>query len=278
MGIFQDAGLLIIGTRLKRFSERFLSEVSKVYKNQNIRFEPAWFPILFLLDKKGAMSLTEIAAELDVSHSAISQMITQLQTKKIVEILPDSSDARLKRMVFTSKGKKLIEQVHPVWQTLIKSLDQVLPANQNPQDFLNLLSSIEDKLNNNFLSETAIRFLNEQSPGIAVIEIDNMSDPDLLNWLKTETLNFDPIIDLIVFAKDKKNFVGYTKYEVNEGFVKLKFIYVIPTWRRKGIASQMLQYLFEKHLNNSENCFLLNEGNLDLIRVLIKTGYSFKVK
>jgi DNA-binding MarR family transcriptional regulator len=278
MGIFQDSGLLIIGTRLKRLSERFLSEVSKVYKNQNIRFEPVWFPILFLLDKKGAMSLTEIAAELDVSHSAISQMITQLQTKKIVEILPDSSDARLKRMVFTSKGKKLIEQVHPVWQALSKSLDQVLPANLNPQDFLNTLSSIEDKLAANFLSETTLQYLNDQSPDVIVVEPDLVLQEKLLLWTKLEAIPYEPNNDSLIISMHKKSIVGFTSCQVQEGSVLLTYLYVNSSQRRKGIAMQMLKYLFEKHLNNSENCFLLNEGNLDLIRVLIKSGYSFKVK
>ncbi|NJK96738.1 MAG: MarR family transcriptional regulator [Bacteroidales bacterium] len=74
-----------------------MNEVSRVYKLQNIRFEPVWFPIFFLLDKKGPLSLTEIAQELEVSHSAISQMITQLQSKKLVEIQSDQSDARIKK-------------------------------------------------------------------------------------------------------------------------------------------------------------------------------------
>jgi len=45
MNIYADAGLLILGTRMKRISDRFLSEVSKIYKERKIGFEPVWFPV-----------------------------------------------------------------------------------------------------------------------------------------------------------------------------------------------------------------------------------------
>ena len=112
MNIYADAGLLILGTRMKRISDRFLSEVSKIYKERKIGFEPVWFPVFYLLDMKGPMSLTEIANELEVSHSAISQMIAQLEKKKLVEMVPNDADARVKLMYFTTKGRNLLDEVH----------------------------------------------------------------------------------------------------------------------------------------------------------------------
>lgn len=275
MSIFQDAGLLITGTRLKRLSERFLNEVSRVYKSQDIRFEPAWFPVFFLLDKKGALSLTEIAAELDVSHSAISQMITQILSKKIVEIQSDASDARVKKIVFSSKGKRLLEQVHPVWVALQKSLSQVLPANVSHTDFLNLMSHLEEKLSNNFLSETTINIIQELSPVVELTIPDVILKKKLKYWLQYENINYSIHSDLLLVALHRGNIIGFTAYEIQPDSLFLKLVFVNPFQRRKGIALQMLQFL---HAHHSSPCFLLEDANLDLIRVLIKSAYSFKVK
>lgn len=174
MSVFNDAGLLIIGTRLKRLSDRFLTEVSRIYKSQNIRFESAWFSIFFLLDKKGSLSLTEIASELEVSHSAISQMITQLLDKKVVEIQQDISDARIKKIVFSAKGKKLIEQVHPIWAALQKSLNQLMSADVTGEHFLKTISQIEEKLTNNTLYETTLAHIDKSSPEVEIVIPDEL--------------------------------------------------------------------------------------------------------
>lgn len=275
MSIFKDAGLLIIGSRLKRLSDRFLNEVSRVYKHQNIRFEPGWFPIFYLLDKKGSLSLTEIAAELDVSHSAISQMITQLLDKKMVEIQQNSSDARIKKIVFSAKGKKMVEQIHPVWTALQKSLTQVLPSDVEPTAFLNLMSHMEEKLSNNFLSEATIGFINDQSPEIEITAPDAALKKKLQVWLKNENIYLNAQSELLIIALHRNNIVGFTSYELREEMIHLCSIYVSPFQRRKGISSKMLQYLFAQY---SLSCIQIDDANLELIKVLIKSGYSFKVK
>ena len=61
MGFYEETGILILGTRLKRLSERFLSEVGKIYEKLELDFEAAWFPVFFLIHKKGPLSITEIA-------------------------------------------------------------------------------------------------------------------------------------------------------------------------------------------------------------------------
>jgi DNA-binding MarR family transcriptional regulator len=243
MSVFTDAGLLIIGTRLKRLSDRFLNEVSRIYKSQNIRFEPAWFPIFFLLDKKGSLSLTEIASELEVSHSAISQMITQLLNKNVVEIEQEASDARIKKIVFSAKGKKLIEQVHPIWSALQKSLDQLMPSNITGENFLNTISQIEEKLSNNTLLETTLLYINKNSPEVEPVTPDKMQKKKLLNWIKSENTVFRYSSEELLMAVHGKTIIGFAAYSVSEHAMLLKYIYITPFYRRKGIALQLLKFL-----------------------------------
>lgn len=272
MGVFNEAGLLLIGTRLKRLSDRFLNEVSRIYKSQNIRFEPAWFPVFFLLDKKGSLSLTEIATELEVSHSAISQMITQLLNKKMVEIQPDNNDARIKKIVFSAKGKKMIEQVQPIWQALHKSLLQLIPADTS--DFLSTVAQMEEKLSNGFLYETTLAYIHDSSPEIVITEPDDIMKKKFISWVKSEDINFTSTSEKLVIAVHGKSFSGFVAYDL-EAEIKLRNIYVTSFYRRKGIATQMLQYI---KTQNPENCFFIEDANIDLIKVFIKAGFSFKVK
>ena len=84
MIFYREAGELIFGSRLKRISERFLMDVSKIYKSLNIPFEVSWFPLFYLLNERGKLSVTEIARELEITHSAVSQLVTILQKKKLI--------------------------------------------------------------------------------------------------------------------------------------------------------------------------------------------------
>lgn len=278
MSVYQEAGLLILGTRLKRISDRFLNEVSKIYTKQNICFETAWFPVLFLLDRKGTMSLTEISNELEVSHSAISQMINQLQNKKIVDIQPDDSDARIKRIFLTVDGQKLIEQVHPVWNALDKSLHRILPQNMDQSEFLDLLSHIERQLNDNLLSETALTYLNHQQDHIKIIEPDSQIMEELIKWLKKEDVVFMPSGEKVLIAQTGNDIIGMAAFKFKNDVVNLSYLYVAPGQRRKGAGLKMIQYIYQKNTKKPSGGFLLNKANIDLIKVLIKAGYPFMVK
>jgi DNA-binding MarR family transcriptional regulator/GNAT superfamily N-acetyltransferase len=278
MSVYQDAGLLILGTRLKRISDRFLNEISRIYLKQNIRFETAWFPVLFLLDRKGSMSLTEISNELEVSHSAISQMINQLQVKKVVNIQPDDSDARIKRILLTERGKKLIEQVHPVWEALNKSIHRILPQNMDQAEFLEVLSFIEKQLNNNLLSETTLTYLNHRPDNIAIIEPDSRLTEKLTSWLKKEDVAYLPLREKLVLALAGDDIIGMAAFNFENNDVILYYLYVTPGQRRKGVGLKLIQGIHQKYNKKPLDSFRLNEANIDLVRVLIKSGYSFRIK
>ncbi|KAA3662426.1 MAG: GNAT family N-acetyltransferase [Calditrichaeota bacterium] len=144
MNIYNDAGELIFGTRLKRLSERFLISINRIYKTLDIPFEPAWFPMFFILYKYGPKSVTEIAELLDITHSAISQQATVLERKKLVQFVPSETDKRKRLLKFTTKGQKLINQVLPVWQSIKRNMRRMLDENPNSGNVLQALSEIEE--------------------------------------------------------------------------------------------------------------------------------------
>ena len=79
--IFQEGGVLILATRLRRASERLLSEITSIYKGLDISFEPSWFPFFFLLDDHRTLSVSDLTERLRVSQSAVSQLAGVLESR-----------------------------------------------------------------------------------------------------------------------------------------------------------------------------------------------------
>ena len=143
MSFYQNTGVLVFGGRLRRLSESFLADVNRTYRHLNIRFDAAWFPVFYMLSKKGAVSIREISEELEVSHSAASQLISKLQEKGLIRSVTDKSDARKKKVTFTSKGHKLLDQVLPVWEALQKAMDEMFRDLPQGKMLLSAISETE---------------------------------------------------------------------------------------------------------------------------------------
>jgi DNA-binding MarR family transcriptional regulator len=126
LSFYQKTGVLVFGSRLRRLSESFLADVNKVYSHHGIRFDAAWFPIFYMLSEKGSLSIRAISIELEVSHSAASQLISKLQDKGLIRSGIDKKDGRKKVVSFTAKGQKLLIQVKPIWEAVHKAMDEML--------------------------------------------------------------------------------------------------------------------------------------------------------
>ncbi|MDA3810782.1 MAG: MarR family transcriptional regulator [Spirochaetaceae bacterium] len=163
MGFYEETGILILGSRLKRLSERFLSEVGKIYEKLNINFEPAWFPMVFLIHKKGPLSVTVISEELNVSQPAASQLVSTLNKKGIFILVPDAKDKRKKMVHFSSEGKKIVKKLIPVWETLEKSMFEIFCENDEDFHVVDSFNQLEIKLNKINFSDTVINKLETYS-------------------------------------------------------------------------------------------------------------------
>ena len=126
MPFYQNSGVLVFGSRLRRISEAFLADVNRIYQHHNIRFDAAWFPIFYMLSRQGALSIRDISLELEVSHSAASQLVSKLVEKVLIRSGTDKNDARKKVVSFTPKGQKLLLQVQPIWIAVQKAMDTLL--------------------------------------------------------------------------------------------------------------------------------------------------------
>ena len=146
MNFYQTVGYLFFGTRLKRLSEFYISDVNKIYKKHKISFDASLFPVFYILSKEGEVSIRRISNELYISHSAASQMVSSLQEKGYVKSKVSKEDARHKVVTFTAKGEKLKEKVQPVWDALQVAMEEIASEQAATKKLLQSLSSFENSL------------------------------------------------------------------------------------------------------------------------------------
>lgn len=146
MNFYQQLGFLVFGSRLKRLGDTFLNDVNKIYKSHNIQFDASWFPVFYILSQKEEVSIKEISDDLNVSHSAISQLITSLQQKGLIRSVVSKKDARHKAITFTAKGQKLLTRIQPVWNALLQAMEELANENTQSKKVLEALTALEKNL------------------------------------------------------------------------------------------------------------------------------------
>ena len=146
MNFYQSLGFLVFGSRLKRLSDAFLNDVNQVYKSHNISFDASWFPVFYILSKKPEVSIKEISDELNVSHSAISQLISSLQQKGLIKSVVSKKDARHKAVTFTARGIRLLQKIKPVWDALQQAMAELASEHTQSKKILDALTAIEKNI------------------------------------------------------------------------------------------------------------------------------------
>jgi len=162
MNFYQDLGYLAFGSRLRRLSEAFLSEINRAYQNEGIEFDASWFPVFYLLFKNDSLSIKELSEQTEVSHPAASQLITNLKNKNLVATNTCTDDGRRQLVQLTDKGHLLLKQVLPVWDAVSQAMEQLIADEPGCRDLLPAITSLE----NTFRSANLAGRINEKLASI----------------------------------------------------------------------------------------------------------------
>jgi len=260
MNFYSHIGELILGSRFKRISERFLVDVAKIYKSQNIPFEPSWFSIFYLLDQNKQMSIGEIALKIDISQSAVSQMINVLIKRGLVQYAPSKNDKRIRLICFTDSGKSLLKQIKPIWRSLKKSLQETLNERENSVYLLPALDELEDALEEKSIYSRVLEDLRRRELGdVQLIPYDtsfrNHYKDLILSWfIENDSIqipDFDFVNDPEKFARSQKGVIYFAvvKEEIigcvvvvflSSDFAEIVVFALEDHWRRSQIGKKIL--------------------------------------
>ncbi|SHN76994.1 MarR family winged helix-turn-helix transcriptional regulator [Chitinophaga sp. CF418] len=152
MSFYASLGYLVFGSRLRRLSEYFLMEVNKVYEQSGIAFDASWFPVFYILSRQQNIPLIDIAEQLEVSHSAVSQLITGLKKKGLVKTAPCPDDGRRQLVMLSKKGEDLLQQVQPVWGAITEAMKELTDGHKQSKLLLEAVSQVESAVQETPLS------------------------------------------------------------------------------------------------------------------------------
>lgn len=160
MNFYESLGFLVFGSRLRRLSETFLGDVNRIYEAHELKFDAAWFPVFYILSRKESVSIRDIADELVISHSSVSQLVSALQQKGLVKTTTAPDDARRKVVEFTTKGKKLQQQIAPVWTALSKAMEELVNEGRHSKVLLKAIGELEAGMSQQSVFDRVERIMN----------------------------------------------------------------------------------------------------------------------
>ncbi|MBN1005683.1 GNAT family N-acetyltransferase [Amphritea pacifica] len=144
MDYMKSFGSLSLGSRLKRLSDRLVQDVIRLYQSQGIELNPTFFPLFNMLHQQGAMTVTDAAERLGVTHPAISKIARKMQQEEWLSKTADPEDERRQLLALSSKSEQLLEQITPVWAAIQGQLDTLISCQQHP--LLDSLAEFENLL------------------------------------------------------------------------------------------------------------------------------------
>lgn len=138
MDYIHELGTKALASRLKNFTELMIRDVSRIYKEQDLDFEPRWFTFFLLLSEKGELSVMDIANQLNQSHPAINQVANALEEKGLITSNKKKHDGRKRYLKLSPKGNRLLQKLLPLWKDIQKITDEFIQET-NPEFMENLL-------------------------------------------------------------------------------------------------------------------------------------------
>ncbi|MBV1790461.1 bifunctional helix-turn-helix transcriptional regulator/GNAT family N-acetyltransferase [Marinobacterium sp. D7] len=128
----QSFGSLSLGSRLRRLSDRLVADVVDIYQAQGVELNPTFFPLFNLLYRQGAMSVTEAAELLGVTHPAISKIARKMLAEHWLSKTTDPSDERRQLLALSERSQQLLTRIKPIWRQIQSHLDALMAGQQHP--------------------------------------------------------------------------------------------------------------------------------------------------
>lgn len=140
--IINALGALAIGARMRRLYDTFSRDVTCIYKEHDLDFEPKYFTLFYLVSRRNGIGIMDIAEELSVTHPAVIHLAKELEKKGYIESFKSADDNRKRLLRLSRKGQKSLPAFEKVWKKIKKLNEQLMNTQQH-----NLLQSLEEMEN-----------------------------------------------------------------------------------------------------------------------------------
>ncbi len=86
------------------------------------------FSLLTSLNQPEAPSMGSIAALLVMDRTTLTANLKPLEQRGWVEIAVDPADRRVRRLILTAAGRRVLQSALPIWQDVHGEIDRLMPA------------------------------------------------------------------------------------------------------------------------------------------------------
>ena len=113
-----------LGTLMRRLIELLDRDVEAAYKAAGLTWRPRYTPILRALMAEGEASIRSMSRQIGITHSAVSQTVSQMARDGMVE-LRSGSDARERIVALTNKAEAMIPALQRQWAATNAAADEL---------------------------------------------------------------------------------------------------------------------------------------------------------
>lgn len=255
--VFEQAGSLSLGSRLRSLGERLAEQGRTVYDDYELDVEPPWFPVFYRLRHAGESSISDIALSIGHTHASVSQMSRRMQKAGLITSRPSPVDGRVRLLRLSDTARKAIPRFDRMCADVSAAAEELL--GDIPIDLWTALSQLEDHLGEEDFGARVRRQSGRENPTPVAIRRMTADDADAfahLNraWIEKyfrmepadERMLGDPtgtIIDPggeIFVADDGESILGVCAL-VNHGSrtYELSKMAVTPNARGRGIGYRL---------------------------------------
>ncbi|WP_420141070.1 MarR family winged helix-turn-helix transcriptional regulator [Sphingomonas sp.] len=113
-----------LGTLLRHLVDLLDGDVEAAYTEAGLDWRPRYTPVLRALMREGEASIRAMSRAIGISHSAVSQTVSQMQRDGLVEMKP-GADARERIVALSPKAEAMIPALQRQWAATNAAADQL---------------------------------------------------------------------------------------------------------------------------------------------------------
>jgi DNA-binding MarR family transcriptional regulator len=147
MDFLKQLGSLALSSRMRRLADRMSQDVTLLYRDADLAFEPRWFTVFYLLSQHAPMGVVEISRMLGISHPAVNQIAGELIDHGLVYSLKDATDKRKRLLALSDQGRAMLPTLQKTWDQIQATVRGML--NATGMDVMGMLETLETIVDEN---------------------------------------------------------------------------------------------------------------------------------
>ena len=109
-----------LGTQLRRLVNHLDSAVEEAYRRAGLDYRARYTPIVRMLIEQGSCTLREISQSIGISHSAVSQTVSQMASRQLVDVC-SATDGRERLVSLSPQARALLPDLERCWRATARA-------------------------------------------------------------------------------------------------------------------------------------------------------------